>query len=955
MMKRQQTNIARCLLISGFIGTGLLAGGVLAGLLVPKVSTTDLSANLRAANLSNDAPTELSPALLNQPSDMCSTRGYSARKAFQLFAQTGGDSVFGNGFERTRKRWSQHFPTTGLVTIPPLDDVDLDIDVNLDGLEIKGNVYCADQDLNVTSKWIMLTGGRLECGTPTAPFAKKLTITLNGTNPNENVLGYGMGAKVFGAMAGSTLRLYGVPKRAWSRLQANAAAGANSITLADAPTGWLVGDVIAIAASGFDALESEQRTIVAINGNTVILNQALSYTHWGEAPDAYGQYQLDMRAEVGNLSRNIVIKSSENQERILPGFDPNSFNAQGQQNGDGRRLESGRFGGHMMFMPGTRVELQNIEVTQLGQQGVLGRYPVHWHLNQDTSRGSFIRNSSVHNNFQRGVVVHQSNGIGVDANVIYNTPGHAVFLEDGIERDNSFTNNLVMRVTYVLRKHRLSLADPPGGEQSNRAERQSGFWITHPQNTLRGNVVAGVENGWGYIYADVRSDKIPVVPRTLATFAANGSMLEFRDNVAHSISFVPGPVDGGNGVFNLGYGPEEAGSCFRFDERGVITAQSALLRGLVGYKCRNAALWSTNFKPIINSVFADSRSIITNNQGEPDATQLADSLVVARSRFIPANAPNLEFGPFPGPTLYEFLESGPVEMKNVLADGTFVANDNSTPALVTPPRTDNTAFVISAPAQNYLYANDTLAVPITVQRSGGYNGPIAVSVAIPKAPNLAADNPYYFVTSDPLSIPAGATSGTLTLRNGAHPKSGGGQIALIATGASTMIYTIPLSTATIPVVYTDPTTGNNVARLFANTGSPRNPAMSATEFNRAGTFAVDGDLNSYAHASGTPLSWWQLDLERRHQIREIQLRATTAAPFGDVWVLVSDFPVFTRNMSLQEALAIPASLVRRFDVPGQVGLLQTISLPSNATGRAFRVWSKNPGELKIPEVSIITQ
>jgi G8 domain len=855
----------------------------------------------------------------------------------------------------TRKKWSQHFPTTGGVLISVLDDVDLDVDVNLDWLEIQGRVYCEDKDLSVTSKWIMVHGGRLQCGTPIAPHTKKLTFTLNGTNPYENVLGLGMGSKVFGAMHGSMLRLYGAPKRAWTRLQASAAAGSNTLNLADLPTGWQIGDTIAVAPSGFKALEAEHRTITAINGSTVSLDRALTYAHWGEAPDTYGPYQLDMRAEVGNLTRNIVVKSSQNEEIVLPGFDPTSFTPQGLQNGDGKRLESGRFGGHMMFMRDTTIQLQNIEVTQMGQQGMLGRYPVHWHLNQDSSRNSFIRNSSVHGNFQRGIVVHQSNGIDVSSNVLYDIPGHAVFIEDGIERDNVFVNNLVMRVTYVLRKHRLSLADPPGGEQENRAERQAGFWITHPQNTFRGNVVAGVENGWGYIYADVRSDKIPVVPRTLATFAANGSMLEFKNNVAHSVGFVDGPVDGGKGVFNLGYGPEEAGSCFRFDERGVINAQSAVVSGVTGYKCRNAALWSTNFKPVVNSVFADSRSVVVNNQGESDATQVADSLVVSQSRNNPPSPVSLDFGPFPGPTLYEFLEAGPVEMKNVLAQGDFKSNDNSTPALLAPALNGNAGFKINVPQISYLYANNSTTVAVTVDRSGGYTGAIDLSVAIPKAPNLAADNPYYYVTSDALTIPAGANSAMLTLRNGAHPKSGGGQIAIVAKGNGTIVNTVALSTATAPVVYANAATGNNVARLYANTGSPRNPALSQMEFNRNGGFAVDGDLNSYAHASSTPLPWWQLDLERLHRIKEIQLRASATVGFGDVWVLVSDFPVFTQSMTLQEALALPASLVRRYDVAGAVGGLRTIALPTNATGRVFRVWSKNAGELKIPEIAIITQ
>jgi G8 domain len=849
--------------------------------------------------------------------------------------------------------WGGKLPdASSAVTIPAGKTVTLDSSVRVATLTVEGTLIAADRDLELTANWIMLHGqGKLSAGNELQPFTKRLEIQLSGTNPNEKVMG--MGTKFLGTMGG-TLELYGQPKRSWTRLNATAAKGATQLTLADPLEGWQVGDEIAIAPSDFDALEAEKRKITAINAQTVTLDRPLEFEHWGAAPQMYGSKTLDMRAEVGNLSRNIVVRSVDNQERTLPGFDPDSFDAQGRQNGDGKRLESGRFGGHMMFMPGSTVRLQHIEVTELGQQGMLGRYPIHWHLNQDASSGSFIKHSSIHDTFQRGLVIHQSNGVRAENNVIFNIPGHAVFLEDGVERNNVFTDNLVMRVTYVLRKHRLSLKDADD-QALNRAERQSGFWITNPQNTVRGNVVAGVQNGWGFILADVRIDKIPVVEKTVAAFATNSYLLEFKDNVAHAINFTAAPVDGGASVFNLGYGPEEAGSCFRFDQRGMITAQSATVSGITAYKCRNAAFWSTNFKPVQNSVIADSRAAVINNQGEPDRTELVDSVVVARTANNPASRTNLDHGPFPGPALFEFLESGPVQFDNVLIAGSFVNNDNSTPAVNAPAPTGNTGYRLKLGAPVYLAANSSVALPITVDRTGGYNGAISLRLEIPKSPNLAADNPYYAVTSDPLTIPAGATTGVLTVRNGAHPKSGDNQVLLVAEGSATVANAVRLFTATAAVTYANAGNGNNVALLFADTASPRNPALSAMEFNRAGSFAVDGNMDSYAHASGTPLSWWQIDLERVYALREIRLRSSASAAFGDVWVLVSDFPVLTGQLTLTEALALPDTLVRRFEVNGSVGDPTTISLPAGSTGRFVRVWAKQAGDLKVPEVELISQ
>jgi G8 domain/FG-GAP-like repeat/Right handed beta helix region len=390
--------------------------------------------------------------------------------------------------------WGGTLPRAGdAVTIPAGKHILLDVSPPaLKSLLIEGQLSAdPGKDLNLTADWIIVNGtnAKFNIGSETQPYTKRATITLTGTNTAENIMG--MGTKVLGVMGGR-LELYGQTKRSWTRLAATAPRGAAQLALADSLEGWQVGDEIAIAPSDFEALESEKRTIIAMNSRTVVLDRPLDFDHWGAVPQGYGNKFLDMRAEVGNLSRNIVIRSAQNEERLLPGFDPQSRTPEGRQNGDGKRLEMGRFGGHMMFMPGSKVYLQNIEVTGMGQQGMLGRYPVHWHLNQDASTGNFIRNSTIHDTFQRGLVIHQSNGVRAEGNVIFNTPGHAVFLEDGVERNNVLTDNLVMSVTYVLRKHRLSLKDD---ENANRAERQSGFWITNPQNVVRGNVVAGVENG----------------------------------------------------------------------------------------------------------------------------------------------------------------------------------------------------------------------------------------------------------------------------------------------------------------------------------------------------------------------------------------------------------------------------------------------------------------------------
>jgi hypothetical protein len=131
--------------------------------------------------------------------------------------------------------------------------------------------------------------------------------------------------------------------------------------------------------------------------------------------------------------------------------------------------------------------------------------------------------------------------------------------------------------------------------------------------------------------------------------------------------------------------------------------------------------------------------------------------------------------------------------------------------------------------------------------------------------------------------------------------------------------------------------------------------FSAMAFNRGGPAAVDGDMNTYAHTSGTPLAWWQIDLERLYAPKELRLRPPASAPLGGAWVLLSDYPVFANEMSLAEALALPETLVRRFELLDSSGGTLSITLPAGSTGRVMRVWRKTTGEMKLPEVEIVSQ
>jgi nitrous oxidase accessory protein NosD len=79
---------------------------------------------------------------------------------------------------------------------------------------------------------------------------------------------------------------------------------------------------------------------------------------------------------------------------------------------------------------------------------------------------------------QRGYVLHQTNEVLVEDNVAFDILGHCYFLEDGVEVNNTFRNNLgadVKKATKLL------------SELTGRIETDnmpSVFWISNAANFL---------------------------------------------------------------------------------------------------------------------------------------------------------------------------------------------------------------------------------------------------------------------------------------------------------------------------------------------------------------------------------------------------------------------------------------------------------------------------------------
>ena len=405
------------------------------------------------------------------------------------------------------------------VTIGRDKEVILDVSPPaLGGLSIDGKLtFSNDADLELTTEWIMLHG-ELAIGSEASPHTRNATITLTNNVTGEDVMA-GMGDRGI-MISGGTLNLHGDRTNTWTKLASTAKAGSDSIEVLDA-AGWRVGDEIVLASTDFDPRQAEQRTIAAIRGNKITLDQKLDYMHFGKIT-----FDVDERGEVGLLTRNIKIQASADAEQ--------SF-----------------FGGHIMAMPSSKMYVSGVELYRMGQNLTLARYPIHWHLVGE-GKGQYIKNAAIHDTYSRCVTVHGTNNLQVENNVTYNNVGHCFFLEDGIETGNQFVRNLAIQTKC----HTSKPCDPtnlaPFGANSDGLNFKttgqdskdvlipsdntvSTFWITNPDNVYRDNVAAGSDaTGFWLAFPEHPMGQFEGTDISKATWPRRTKLREFKGNVAHS-------------------------------------------------------------------------------------------------------------------------------------------------------------------------------------------------------------------------------------------------------------------------------------------------------------------------------------------------------------------------------------------------------------------------------------
>jgi cell migration-inducing and hyaluronan-binding protein len=542
--------------------------------------------------------------------------------------------------------WSSgKVPSAGsLVTIGEGIEVVLDSDTAaLHGLNLNGKLSFADnKKIELTTEWVLLTG-ELEIGSSTTPYSGNATITLTDHVTGENINGMGDRGIL---LVGGTLNLHGNRKNSWTKLTSTAEVGSKVIEVMDG-SGWREGDQIVLASTDFNPRQAERRYIDKIRGNKITLDEPLEFMHFGQIT-----YGVDERGEVGLLSRNIKIQASEDAEKTF-------------------------FGGHIMAMVTSKMYVDGVELTRMGQNLELARYPIHWHLVGEGGAGQYLVNTAIYDTYNRCVTVHGTNDLKVENNVTYNTVGHCFFMEDGIETGNEFIRNLAIQT-----KCHTSLAcdptnlapfgsSPDGlnfkttGQDSPHIlipsdNTASSFWITNPDNTYRGNVAAGSDStGFWFAFPEHPTGAFEGSEISKATWPRRTKFREFSGNVAHSNfdGFMGDRAPRADGHFAVG------GYIALSDPSDPNSKQvESVVEDFTTYKNRNSGIWARGELHLYKGLkMADNGIGFTHASGAfgqaPYTSRVVDSVFVGESENIgnPESSSEMAYGrSLPQPMLADF-------------------------------------------------------------------------------------------------------------------------------------------------------------------------------------------------------------------------------------------------------------------------------------------------------------
>jgi DNA polymerase III psi subunit len=330
---------------------------------------------------------------------------------------------------------------------------------------------------------VVTTRGVLHIGSAEAPIADNVSarIVIANNGPIDTTWDPYLWSR--GLVSRGEVRMMGRVVTPFVNLAVDPRAGDTTLVLAQAPTGWRVGDTLVIGGTSQFAEDfgTERVIIRAINGTFVTVDP-LQYTH--DAPDGEG-----LSIQAANMNRNVQFI---NESILNPAEMP-----------------------HIAFVHNPNVDVANIGVYGFGRtdktkpinspvvvNGVLqpgtgtnprARYAIHFHHTgvDPAITPAAIRGSVAMGSPGWGYVNHSSNVV-MENNVAFGMIGSGFVTEDGNEI-GVMRGNLAINMYGSGQEILARQADHDFGHGGH------GFWFQGPGVEVVNNISVGSRRG-GFVY-----------------------------------------------------------------------------------------------------------------------------------------------------------------------------------------------------------------------------------------------------------------------------------------------------------------------------------------------------------------------------------------------------------------------------------------------------------------------
>ena len=354
---------------------------------------------------------------------------------------------------------------------------------------------------SVDSKMVVDTlfvdqNGTLTAGTESNPVAGNVNVDIVIADNGDIDVAWDPQLISRGFISHGTVEIHGQEKDTHLKVAVDPLAGETSLTLAEVPVNWQIGDTIVLTGTQYDGYvwannpnsyrgpQDEVLTISDINGDTVFFDSPLQFDH--KTPRA------DLKASVANYTRNVSIES---------------------ENGSAAETHHR---GHVMFMHSDNVDVRFAEFSELGRtdksilalnphefsniasdSNVKGRYSFHLHKAgiDDPTAPAIAEGNAVFGSPGWGFVHHDSHAI-LNSNATYDTFGAGYVAESGNET-GSWTNNIAIfakGVDWSVAKNQNDGANFDTGKGGD------GFFFQGRMIKAVDNIAASVNHGFTYFH-----------------------------------------------------------------------------------------------------------------------------------------------------------------------------------------------------------------------------------------------------------------------------------------------------------------------------------------------------------------------------------------------------------------------------------------------------------------------